>query len=310
MDLLITSHRPNLSNSSLKVYLSALRKLNDGKPVQSITFLLDYNSIIEKLIPKSNNTKKSYLTAVGVALQAAQGKSNKYDEIIKKYDALRDSYQNEYVEQVASHEKTPKQAANWVDWLEWVDMADNLTDKTKHLRKKSEWSKDELLEFQDHVITQLYKHYPVRNDYHDTKIISKREYNTLKDNDKKSSNYVVLGRPMMLILNEYKTSKKYGEKKIKIDATVANSIRIFLKHNTSGFLLVSPTHIDRPINSNGITKTLQRISAEHFDGKKVGSSLIRHMYLSEKYGKNVLDKAEDSYIMGHSLAMQNDYVKI
>ena len=77
MDLLITSHRPNLSNSSLKVYLSALRKLNDNKPVQSITFLLDYNSIIEKLIPKSNNTKKSYLTAVGVALQAAQGKSNK-----------------------------------------------------------------------------------------------------------------------------------------------------------------------------------------------------------------------------------------
>ena len=65
-----------------------------------------------------------------------------------------------------------------------------------------------------------------------------------------------------------------------------------MKHNTSGFLLVSPTHtcIDRPINTNGITKTLQRISAEHFDGKKVGSSLTRHMYMSEKYGKNVLDK--------------------
>ena len=68
MDLLITSHRPNLSNSSLKVYLSALRKLNDNQPVQSITYLLDYDSIIEKLVPKSNNTKKSYLTAVGVAL--------------------------------------------------------------------------------------------------------------------------------------------------------------------------------------------------------------------------------------------------
>ena len=189
-------------------------------------------------------------------------------------------------------------------------MADTLTYTTKHLKKKSEWTKDELLEFQDHVITQLYKHYPVRNDYHDTKIISKREYNRLKDIDKKSTNYVVLGRPMMLILNEYKTSKKYGEKKIKIDPSVANSIRIFLKHNTSGYLLVSPTHIDQPMNTNGVTRTLQRISAEHFDGKKIGSSLIRHMYLSEKYGKNVLDKAEDSYIMGHSLSMQNDYVKV
>ena len=37
---------------------------------------------------------------------------------------------------------------------------------------------------------------------------------------------------------------------------------------------------------------------------------IRHMYMLEKYGKNVLDKAEDSYIMDHSLSMQNDYVKV
>eukprot|EP01051_Picozoa_sp_SAG22_P022320 SAG22_NODE_5302_length_1041_cov_5.042463_4_plen_52_part_01 len=52
-------------------------------------------------------------------------------------------------------------------------MSDNLGDSTKHLKKKQEWTKDELLHFQDYLITQLYKHYPVRNDFHDTKVVSK-----------------------------------------------------------------------------------------------------------------------------------------
>eukprot|EP01051_Picozoa_sp_SAG22_P034095 SAG22_NODE_15284_length_352_cov_1.003953_1_plen_85_part_00 len=84
MDLLITSHRPNLSSSSLKVYLSALRKLNDDQPPISVNYLLDVDRILKLIENKSNNTKKSYLTAVGVALQAAQGKSDKYDKIIKR----------------------------------------------------------------------------------------------------------------------------------------------------------------------------------------------------------------------------------
>eukprot|EP01051_Picozoa_sp_SAG22_P004374 SAG22_NODE_232_length_14402_cov_58.042159_4_plen_137_part_00 len=116
MDLLITSHRPNLSSSSLKVYLSALRKLNDDQPPISVNYLLDVDNILKLIENKSNNTKKSYLTAVGVALQAAQGKSDKYDKVIKRYEEIRDSYQNEYTDMVASHEKTEKQQANWVEW--------------------------------------------------------------------------------------------------------------------------------------------------------------------------------------------------
>ena len=112
MDLLITSHRPNLSSSSLKVYLSALRKLNNNQPPTSVNYLLDVDEILRKIKDKSNNTKKSYLTAVGVALQAAQGKSDKYDKPIKKYEEIRDSYQNEYADMVASHEKTEKQQAS------------------------------------------------------------------------------------------------------------------------------------------------------------------------------------------------------
>ena len=105
---------PNLSPNSLKVYLSALRKLNNNLPPTSVKYLLDVDDILSKIEGKSNNTKKSYLNAVVVALQSAQGKSKKYADVIERYEKLRDGYQNEYSEFVASHEKTEKQAANWV----------------------------------------------------------------------------------------------------------------------------------------------------------------------------------------------------
>ena len=306
IDLVIKAQRPELSDSSLKVYLSALKKLNNNEPIKNIEYLKDFDSIVSKMESKSDNTKKGYLNAVIVTLLAL----NQPKELIKKYEELRDRYQNEYSDMVASHEKTEKQKANWVEWSEWIEMAENLKEKAKHLKKKIEWTSEDQLIFQDHVITTLYKHYPVRNDFHDMKVITKREYNKLSDSEKKQSNFIVLGNPMLLILNEYKTKKKYGEKKIKVEPEVANVIREYLKHNNSGYLLTQPHNFVNPMTSNGVTWTLQRISAREFDGKKIGSSLLRHMFLSEKYRHNVQDKAKDSYIMGHSLGMQNDYIKV
>eukprot|EP01050_Picozoa_sp_SAG11_P068019 SAG11_NODE_48839_length_121_cov_44.863636_1_plen_40_part_11 len=38
------------------------------------------------------------------------------------------------------------------------------------------------------------------------------------------------------------------------------------------------------MTTNGVTRSLQKISMREFEGKKIGSSMLRHMYLSHKYG--------------------------
>eukprot|EP01050_Picozoa_sp_SAG11_P068786 SAG11_NODE_49806_length_116_cov_258.294118_1_plen_38_part_11 len=38
---------------------------------------------------------------------------------------------------------------------------------------------------------------------------------------------------MLLILNEYKTSKRYGEKKIEVNSEVAQVIRTYLNHHNT-----------------------------------------------------------------------------
>jgi len=57
---------------------------------------------------------------------------------------------------------------------------------------------------------------------------------------------------------------------------------------------------------NSITRILNKIF-----GKKVGSSMLRHIYLSSKYGDIKEEQKEDARAMGHSVGeQQNVYVKI
>ena len=52
------------------------------------------------------------------------------------------------------------------------------------------------------------------------------------------------------------------------------------------------------------------MSKREFEGKSVGSSLIRHMYLSSKYGETVKEMEKDADLMGHSGGVQQTiYVK-
>ena len=159
-----------------------------------------------------------------------------------------------------------------------------------------------------YLLTLLYSRYPLRNDFADTAVIGKTAYNKLSLQQKQSANYLVKHNTnkYFLVLNEYKTSKKYGEKRIEIDGALLGPLRRYLRHNDSGYLFVNKKM--QPLTSNGITKDLNRIGVKH-RGKPFGSSILRHSYLSHKYGEAQTEKEKDADIMGHSLATQADYIK-
>eukprot|EP01051_Picozoa_sp_SAG22_P013773 SAG22_NODE_1583_length_4063_cov_6.137487_1_plen_68_part_10 len=64
IELVIKANRPELSDSSLKQYLSSLRTLNDKKPIQDIDFLKDYDTVMGKLSSKKPTTVKNYMNAI------------------------------------------------------------------------------------------------------------------------------------------------------------------------------------------------------------------------------------------------------
>ena len=63
-----------------------------------------------------------------------------------------------------------------------------------------------------------------------------------------------------------------------------------------------------PLDSNGITKTLGRVGQRE-KGKTLGSSILRHSYLSHKYHSVAQEKQKDAALMMHSVETQGDYIK-
>jgi hypothetical protein len=55
---------------------------------------------------------------------------------------------------------------------------------------------------------------------------------------------------------------------------------------------------------NSITRVLNKVF-----GKKVGSSMLRHIYVSGKYGDVNEEQKKDAEMMGHSVDMARDYIK-
>eukprot|EP01050_Picozoa_sp_SAG11_P038839 SAG11_NODE_16050_length_558_cov_1.000000_2_plen_73_part_00 len=66
---------------------------------------------------------------------------------------------------------------------------------------------------------------------------------------------------MLLILNEYKTSKRYGEnseKMIEVNPEVAQVIKTYLNHHDTGYLLKQANNYTNPMETHVVTRALQK----------------------------------------------------
>jgi hypothetical protein len=94
-------------------------------------------------------------------------------------------------------------------------------------------------------------------------------------------------------LNKYKTSKTFGQKRYILSKGLKKLLKIFFKHNTSPYLL---TNADRKtmLSRNSLTKTLQQVFMREA-GKKIGSSLLRHIQAFERNkDKPTIKEQEDN----------------
>jgi integrase len=144
--------------------------------------------------------------------------------------------------------------------------------------------------------------------------------NKYKNEDSKEFNYLDLYN-RQFIFNSYKTSSKYGTQIININEDLWKILlKYFRHHKLVGFrnldklpVLNSNDNDDwfliyqdgKPLDKvNSITRILNKI----FD-KAIGSSMLRHIFLTDKYGKTLDDQKKDAKDMAHSSSMQKDYIK-
>lgn len=286
-----------LAEGTAKLYITKLKKLNKNKDFTSLSFLKDtkyIKSLIDGLGNK--NTKKSYITSVVSVLNVINTKP--YNQTNIFYKAMLNE-QKDYFNTLDPHEKTDTQKENWVDWEEVLKIHKELEalalSATPDELAKSKQAKQNL---HDYTLLSLYVMTPPRRnaDYYLMKL----------DTDKKANddyNYYSSGEGKFYF-NKFKTAK-YGKENFMVSSGLKKVLDryIELMDIKDDQFILFPTDIKRTSGS-AMTKALNRIF-----GKKVGASMLRHSYLTSKYGKVTDEMAKDAEMMAHSVSQQSDYIK-
>jgi integrase len=280
--------KKGLSETTIKSYIGNLKKLNKDKPVKSLAFLKNKDEIMDLLHKYKDNTKRNFLITICAVLNGEKLYKKSYDDY---YDMLMDKNKTLKSEE-AKNEKNDKQKENWIEWEDVVSKYDELYDKAMSI--KTIKTSNDYNSFIDAIILGLYTDIPPRRNEYQNLVIGGDKGNRILLDEKK------------MILDNFKTAKKEGSKSIDLPDKLVSLISSFVKKR--GIEKGTPLFLDEngkpPSHSNYITRRLNGIFK-----KNVGSSMLRHIYLSSKYGKVQDSMKDDADLMSHSTTQQKDYIK-
>jgi hypothetical protein len=301
--------KKNLAESSASLYIKNLWSLNGKKIFNNLSFLKDTENIEEQLVDYSENTKKTFLSGITSVLSLYKDKPT--------YKKTYDFYYNKMMDKATEmketdiNEKTDKQTENWLTWEEVQHVKVILRDLANQFSNSKILTANQYDVLLAYVILCLYTDIPPRRnqDYMDMYVI-----NEPKTDDTK--NYLDWTNKKF-IFNHYKTAKKYGQQILGVESpTLIEAITLYLKHhplNPSPNLKKLPKNTEFKFlvynDGSGLTavNSITRILNKCFGGKHIGSSMLRHIYLSSKY--DIEEMKKDAEALGHSLEQQKEYLK-
>lgn len=289
-----------IAKSSAEQYARTIFRIitdnkGDGSMLNNFDKIKDY-------IDKQNKitTKRNYITAIIVYLKANETKDNKLiDNLMTLLKDLNNDIEKEY----NNGKKTDGQEKQWADWDTILSVGPKLQKKIKGFDKDSKEYKEY---YQDYLLYSLYTIIsPLRNDYADMLILTPAKLKKIKNQNE--INYI-LGTDK-IVINQYKMSKKNGPIIIELEKypELISILKGWYKINKEDYLLI--TEDNKAMSPNTLTKRLNKIFKTYLD-KNISTSVLRHSYLSSKYGKVLQERKDDAEIMGHSISQQDAYIKV
>jgi integrase len=293
-----------LKDSSIKLYIRNLEKLSDEK-FNNFNFLKKTDNIMEKINKLSDNTKRAYLIGIVSTLKHYNEYAKLYKIYYKKLMDLVEKIKEDNKENKASD----KQKENWIEWKDVEDKIIKLTEEVEDIANKKNITYNDYNDILKLVVLGLYYYLPPRRntDYSNMYVIKNKKNAT--DDDK---NYIVIdSKNPEFIFNNYKTNKKYGRQTFKIPDKLMDIINIYLKYHPEK--KNNKDEINFLVSSNGkpfkdSVNSITRILNSIFE-KNIGSSMLRHIYLSSKYNNVSNEQKEDANAMAHSIDTQKEYIK-
>lgn len=264
-----------MAESSATLYLRNLKTLGVEK---NLKVLDNPDAILEKIKDYKPNTQRAFVIAVCSALSTFPSKKK-----------LHDKYFKIMIEMKQETGKTEVQEKNWISWGEIMKKQEDLKEKMK----TGDWE----AQLQSMVLSLFTLIPPRRNEYQNMLVGTPGATDT---------NYLDL-KGKKFVFNVFKTSRKDGSMELAIPETLMDVIKMYLKHHplrkekNYPFLVYADGSPLTQVNS--VTRILNRVF-----GKAVGCSMLRHIYLTEKFKGTHEDMKLIAGQMSHSVQTQKSYI--
>ena len=267
----------DIKKSTVNNYLRNIRLLaqrTTGAEFKNIDFLKDFTKVKNELKNISLSTQKTYLASIIVVMDALDAD----ETLLNKYKVLLQDTKSVYNEDLKGREKTAKETGQWV----------NIKDLEKVLK----------------VVASLYllDNDPRRNVYATMDIVKST------DDIEKDKNYLVVkGRNKKWFMIQDQKSKKFKvPQKIPVNTKLNKILNLWLKYNTSKHLILNSK--GNKMNTNQLTKYLNTIFSG--TGKKISTTMIRKIFLSNEFGATLTRMEKTAENMGHTTkTAQKNYIK-
>jgi integrase len=303
--------KKKVAESTASAYIKSLYTLNNKSPFKNLTFIKNTDDIMKKIGEYADNTQKGILASITSVLSLYKDKPTYkkvynfyYDAMMGKAKAMKENGRD-------PAEKTDKEKDNWVDWDEVKRKLSELQEDVAQFSSEKSITDDKFEKLLHYTILSLYTLIqPRRNqDYMDMYIVKK-----WKEDMPKDKNYLDIdpkAKSFRFIFNKFKTAKTYGTQIVEINDELENVLSMYIRNHPqfkslkkSGDEIRFLVHSDgKPLTAvNAITRVLNKIF-----GRKIGSSMLRHIFLSSKY--DIDEMSADASAMGHSLNEQKEYMR-
>jgi len=286
-----------ISENSEKLYTRNLEKLNENKPITELKFLKNIKETLSKIQKYKPTTQRSFIIAICTVLK------NNDDNLYNQYYEILSKMNNDLKVNV---EKSDKQSKNWIEDDKVNQIYGNLQ---KAITNKSKtWSKESYETLLNYMIMSLYVLIPPRRNLDYVLLVIS---NDMTD---KKFNYLDLTKKQF-IFNNYKTQGTYDSVIIDIPEDLFKVIKTYMvKHPHKSKLNNKKFNIHFLVNFYGevIDKSTQmtKILNSIFGGLKIGSSMLRNMYLTNKYSGMMKELKNDVKDMSTSVDVAlNNYIK-
>ena len=288
--------------STKDIYEKNLIRLNDGAPIKNYNFLKKTDVILSKIDHLKDNSRRTYIISIVSTLKHLKGFEKQYKFY---YDLMMQMNQDLKTTNV----KSQTQEANWISQDEVKQIYETIKAKAEPLFSLKKIGSKQWDEILDYVVLSLYVLLPPRRnmDYLKMKYI-KNIKNIQDKEDYKEYNYFIKDSHLFIFFF-YKTSGTYQTQEIQVPIDLYNLLMKYIKihpdKKQSEFFLLVNNKGESMTSSNCITRILNKIFK-----KKIGVSMLRSIYLTDKFGDKEKEIQQTAKDMGTSSNMvSNNYVK-